>query len=319
MRALAGTRDLRDDARHERRHRARHRHRRRTTRPAIRQARINLLDHSDDDPGDPPRRSGATTTSRAAPAHDEIWGELGNDVIQGDGYVDGLRARCTLPTAHGADVEGRRPRGPAGVLADGPTGTRIGAWRDRLETTDETLVVHPSVERDDATATTTSRATAATTRSSAASARTTSSATAPTSTSRASSASSSGSTERLPGRVAGHRRLGRRHDAHARRAPLLPRAAAAATRTITVGAHRDDRRRDDHVAPGSSSITLTRAGFDWTSVGSCIGAECRPAGADLIFGGAGIEIARNDPGAATISADGVDHRPTRPATRATPT
>ena len=34
--------------------------------------------------------SGATTTSRAAPATTMIFGELGNDVIQGDGAIDGL-------------------------------------------------------------------------------------------------------------------------------------------------------------------------------------------------------------------------------------
>ena len=41
-------------------------------------------------------------------------------------------------------------------------------------------------------------------------------------------------------------------------------------------------------------LTLTRAGFDWHSVGYCIAAECRPVGADLVFGGAGTDIARNE-------------------------
>ena len=63
----------------------------RTTRRGIRQARINLLDHSDaiqatDRPAALPRTClfGNDYIAGGAGA-DEIWGELGNDVIQGDG------------------------------------------------------------------------------------------------------------------------------------------------------------------------------------------------------------------------------------------
>jgi len=60
---------------------------------------------------------------------------------------------------------------------------------------------------------------------------------------------------------------------------------------------------DVEVAPRvfQPGIILTAA-VDWRTLGSfCLGAECRPAGADLIFGGAGIAIARNDIGAATVT------------------
>ena len=56
----------------------------------------------------------------------------------------------------------------------------------------------------------------------------------------------------------------------------------------------------------TGGITLT-ATVAWRSIGSfCFGAECRPAGADLIFGGAGTpaDVARNAIGDATLGADG---------------
>jgi Ca2+-binding RTX toxin-like protein len=49
---------------------------------------------------------------------------------------------------------------------------------------------------------------------------------------------------------------------------------------------------------------LTATGFDWRSLETCVGATCRPAGADMLFGGAGVDIGRNDPGDATYGDDG---------------
>ena len=117
-------------SRRHRRRRARHRHvAERPDRASARYA-INLLDHSDDDPGEPPRACGATTTSRAAPGSDEIFGQLGNDVIQGDGYVDGL---VLTPTRHRRD-DARltvlaASRGTTAIGCRRPVGARIGAQR----------------------------------------------------------------------------------------------------------------------------------------------------------------------------------------------
>ncbi|MGH3337202.1 MAG: hypothetical protein ACRDOZ_15475, partial [Nocardioides sp.] len=67
--------------------------------------------------------------------------------------------------------------------------------------------------------------------------------------------------------------------------------ALAATGTVTI------------TPTGRFSMTISRA-TDWHSVGYCIGANCRPVGADLIFGADGTAIARNDAGAGTFAADG---------------
>ena len=56
---------------------------------------------------------------------------------------------------------------------------------------------------------------------------------------------------------------------------------------------------------GGITLTLGAADGTWDDKGSfCLGAECRPAAGDMIFGGAGIDIGRNDRGDATIAVDG---------------
>ena len=57
----------------------------------------------------------------------------------------------------------------------------------------------------------------------------------------------------------------------------------------------------------TSAGSLTPARFDWTHAGYYVGdgSKHRPAGSDLIFGGAGTEIARNDLGKAALGADNV--------------
>ncbi len=86
-----------------------------------------LLDHSDDIQANHPELLGQRLP-RGRRRQRQIFGELGNDVIQGDGYVDGLRAADRTRTTADRDAIAQLPT----LLADGPTGTRIGAWRTRL-------------------------------------------------------------------------------------------------------------------------------------------------------------------------------------------
>ncbi len=72
--------------------------------------------------------------------------------------------------------------------------------------------------------------------------------------------------------------------------------ATTATLTIVVGGNATSGLVA--VAALSYGITLTRTGFDWRALGYCQGSACRPVGADLVFGGAGTDIARNDAGEA---------------------
>ena len=281
---------------------------------------VVLLDHSDDIQANHPELWGNDYLAGGA-GDDMIFGELGNDVIQGDGAVDGLRARATTR---------RRTRDakfsdlPA-LLADGPAGTRIGAWRNPAR----------------------APARRARTRSATRSAR--------SSSTRPSRRTTDG--ERLH---RGQRR--QRHDLrrprpgrHRRRQlrPLRPRrpvrhaqqpdadleghghlardgrptiltlagtgaAPANGTLKITIPAtgesftrqrHRHRRRGRDHDHAfrrrPTTGIPGTVKNFDWAHAGFYAGAGTshRPAGSDLIFGGAGTEIARNDIGKATIGAD----------------
>ena len=117
----------------------------------IQQYRITLLDHSDTIEADRPDLWGDDYIAGGA-GSDEIYGELGNDVIQGDGRVNGLVLEVS---SFGRDGEflltvAGRPIAASDLwphlLPDGPTGQRIGAWRSTDQTIDETLVVHGSDE-----------------------------------------------------------------------------------------------------------------------------------------------------------------------------
>ena len=71
--------------------------------------------------------------------------------------------------------------------------------------------------------------------------------------------------------------------------------------------HVGQRRHQHHAEAGRPPTgSLTPVFFNWTRAGYYVGAGAthRPAGSDLIFGGAGTEIARNDIGKATPAADG---------------
>ena len=70
----------------------------------IRQYRVTLLDHSDTIQ-DRPELWGDDYIAGGAGA-DEIWGQLGNDVIQGDGRIDGL-VLAAYP--HNLTAAGPRP------------------------------------------------------------------------------------------------------------------------------------------------------------------------------------------------------------------
>ena len=115
------------------------------------------------------RAASATTTSPAAQNHDLVFGQMGNDVIQGDGGIEDAQPR----TSH---VGGSRT--PDGCPATDLPGDNFthGGTCDYVGDLD---LSPPSRRRP--TARTTSRAMAATTSCSAARARTTSSAAAPTS------------------------------------------------------------------------------------------------------------------------------------------
>ncbi len=157
------------------------------------QFRVTLLDHSDDIQANHPELWGDDYIAGGA-GSDEIFGQLGNDVIQGDGYVNGLVLDITdfgidSATAASSSAASPSPRPMCWPVvktraressAPGATSTPHSTRRSRCT---------PRSRRP-RTATTTSRAAAATTRCSAASARTTSSATAPTCTASATTSAS---------------------------------------------------------------------------------------------------------------------------------
>ncbi len=273
----------------------------------VRQARINLLDHSDDIQANHPELWGDDYIAGGA-GNDEIWGQLGADVIQGDGAIDGYVLYDydhATRTGSGLAVfltTAFLPDGPGGVI--GRNVSRIGAWRNTDQTIDETLIVHPSIEA---------------------------------ATDGDDYIEGNGGNDTIFGGLGQDDIIGDSSDLYlsgllgqlvkidslfgawrivsvsadgttltlAGRA-LLPaeQVAGSHLRTITVGAIATTGLVTI-TSTGLFSMTITRAGFDWYSVGYCIAATCRPAGADLIFGGAGTEISRNDRGAATIGATGI--------------
>ena len=92
--------------------------------------------------------------------------------------------------------------------------------------------------------------------------------------------------------------------------------ASTGTLTIRIPATGGFITRKFIVAPVTGGITitidpttpvsLTQPRFDWAHLGFYVGAGTshRPAGSDMIFGGDGTEIARNDVGNATLGTDG---------------
>ncbi|MGB7818284.1 MAG: Calx-beta domain-containing protein, partial [Ornithinibacter sp.] len=280
---------------------------------------ITLLDHSDDIeqiPDDPALRLWGDDYLAGGAGDDEIFGQLGRDVIQGDGQVDSYRdAAGTMhylvfvASTYGTTAAGPRPE----LLPDGPTGTRIGAWRLADQSLADTLVVHPSIERatdgddyiegnggadtifgnlgqDDIVGDSSDlyglgdnqRVTIAT-KGAGATTFLTDSSGKPVSW-RVTGVSADGRTLTLSGSSAGAQ-IGSR-------VVTLYGAGIQEPLTVTL----------QLVAGG---ITLL-ADVDWRTIGSfCLDATCRPAGADLIFGGAGTDISRNNPGDATIGATGI--------------
>ena len=262
----------------------------------IRQYVIHLLDHSDDIEAEHPDLWGDDYIAGGS-GSDEIYGQLGGDVIQGDGYVDGL-----VLVTYDHDMTAADPF-PV-LLPDGVDGTRIGAWRSDDQTVDETLHVNPSVELvtdgDDYI-------------------------------------EGNGGDDTIFGNLGQDDIIGDNSDLFL--SGLLGQVVTLTTdvnspiaqddfwrivgisadgRTLTLSG----RVLDAATAPTTLSgllgalafgdvtwvvtahgIALTTAGT-WWDLAVCSGSTCRPAGADLIFGGAGIDIARNDEGDATIGADG---------------
>ncbi len=291
----------------------------------IQQYRITVLDHSDYVQTHRSDLWGDDFIAGGADA-DELYGELGADTIQGDGYVNGLVLDLT---GFGIDpITGRLTVGGKPITATvvWPTiKTRaqgvVGAWRDdpRDTSADETLEVHPSVEQttdgddyiegnggadtifgnlgqddivgdssdlfglgDDQRLTLSKRVAGVTTVLTGSDGK-------PVQW-RVVNLTNGGLTLNLAGTAAGL-------------------TAGTATLTVYGAGIQEPVTVDLQVVTGGIALT---AQTDWSSFGSfCFAStpypdadDCRPTGADSIFGGAGTEIARGDIGAATLAADG---------------
>jgi Ca2+-binding RTX toxin-like protein len=277
---------------------------------------VVLLDHSDAIQNDPAFWNLWGSDYLAGGAGDDmVFGELGNDVIQGDGAIDGL----VLPGySHDPATLTRFSQLPA-LLPDGPSGSRIGAWRTPVGCTgtprqDEicdpvgTLVVHPSFEA---------------------------------STDGSDYIEGNGGNDTIFGGLGQDDIVGDSSDLYglgdlhvtlggqtwlvtgvsADGTVLTLSGAGAApqsgTLTVTIPATGESVTGTVAVTTvaGGISITLKKvdyatgslvpALFNWTHAGYYVGAGSshRPAGSDIIFGGAGTEISRNDLGQATLGAD----------------
>ena len=274
----------------------------------IAQYRVVLLDHSDEIEANRPDLWGDDHLAGGS-GSDEIWGQLGDDVIQGDGQVDsdvddlGVADWFVLePYTH--DLTAADPR-PA-LLPDGPAGTRIGAWRSTDETVDETLVVHPSIERaDDGD----------------------------------DYVEGNGGDDTVFGGLGQDDIVGDSSDLYldgllGQHLSITGTGIVQIDPWLVIGVSDDGsvltvsgRPLDELVgavtvtldstgesvalpgvvveaSPNGHAITLSAAGFDWRTLEVCTGSSCRPTGADLVFGGAGVDIGRNDEGDATFGADG---------------
>lgn len=190
----------------------------------VQQYLFRILDHSDTSEA----AGGDTLTSlwgsdylAGGPGADEIFGQLGDDVVMGDAYVDGL----VLEEYVHETMTAASPR-PA-LLTDGPTGTRVGAWRGCTSDPDDTLCVNPA-HRD---------------------------------------------ADPVTGRPA---------DDHSGDGDDYIEGGGGSD-TIFGGLGQDDIIGDNSDLYGLTSP------------------ELRPAGADMIFGGAGTAIDRNNIGAATLT------------------
>jgi Ca2+-binding RTX toxin-like protein len=268
---------------------------------------VTLLDHSDSIQANRPDLWGDDHLAGGA-GDDEIFGQLGHDVIQGDGAIDGL---VLVPYAHDITAADARPV----LLLDGPNGTRVGAWRlaDPTMTLTETLVVHASVEQatdgddyiegnggadtifgnlgqddivgdssdlyglgNDQRVTISTRVVGATTF--------LKDSTGKPVAWRVVGISADGLTLLLAGSAAG-----------------LP----SGVQTVTIHGPGIEEPLEVTITATAGGISLL-ATVDWRTIGSfCLGPQCRPAGADLVFGGAGTDITRNDPGDATLGSTGI--------------
>jgi len=259
-----------------------------------RQYKVNLLDHSDTTPA---TLYGSDYIAGAAGA-DEIWGQLGNDVIQGDGqvvsYTDtvtGLPVPLVLvgdPFGFNAAQWRAWRAGDAHFL---PLASRIGASRDSSANDDSSLNVNPSVER---------------------------------ATDGDDYIEGNGGTDTIFGGLGQDDIVGDSSDLYISGVvgqvvtiagqpdtwrvtgvsvdgsvlTLVGRAIGPLTADIVLGSN---LVTGVTVTPsGTFGLTLTKAGLDWRTAGYCVAATCRPAGADLIFGGAGIDLARSNLGDATV-------------------
>ena len=276
---------------------------------------VTLLDHSDAIQANRPDLWGDDYLAGGA-GNDEIYGQLGRDVIQGDGQVDSYTDAqgrthffVFVASTYGTTATGPRPV----LLPDGPAGTRIGAWRLADQSLADTLVVHPSLERT---------------------------------TDGDDYIEGNGGADTIFGGLGQDDIVGDSSDLYGlgdnQRVTISTRVGGAATflkdaagapvawrvvglspdgRTLTL------RGATTGVTAGPLVVTVYGAGIqepltviiavlatgisltgavDWRTIGSfCLDATCRPAGADLVFGGAGTDISRNNPGDATTGATGI--------------
>ena len=290
----------------------------------IQQYRITLLDHSDSIQlqSDPRARFWGHDFLAGGPGSDEIYGELGNDTIQGDGAVNGLVLK--VPAGYVADgfwyrlTSGGRLIGATDAWPSIKTRAEgvVGAWRDNPldQTVTETLVVHPSTElatdgddyiegnggrdiifgnlgQDDIVGD-------------------------------SSDLFGLGDNQRLmlsqkvagattflkdaAGKVVEWRVISLSTDGLTLTLDGTAAGLTSSTKTLTIQGAGIQDPIVVGVAVGSGTIALT-ATIPWRTVGSfCLGPECRPADGDMIFGGAGTpaDTARNAPGDATIGGDG---------------
>ena len=101
------------------------------------QCQTTLLDHNDTTPS----TLYGSDYLAGGPGNDEIFGELGDDVIMGDGYVDGL---VLAPYDHVTmTAASERP-----VVLTRATGL-VGAWRDGTQADADSLSVNPAHQAGD--------------------------------------------------------------------------------------------------------------------------------------------------------------------------
>ena len=252
----------------------------------VRQYRVNLLDHSDAIETGRPDLWGDDYIAGGAGA-DEIWGQLGADVIQGDGRIDGLvlaalsaqpdrrQPAARVPPRRAGrhahrrlaardDEHGHRPgRSPVGRGHDGRRRLHRGQRRRRHDLRRPRPGRHRRRQLRPV----------------------------PLRPARPARLDL-----RPDGALARGRRLGRRRDADPRRA-----------RAGRLDGQPDGHRRRQSRRPVPVTVAALPQGDQPHARPASTGGpsataralQCRPVGADLVFGGAGTDIARNDLGEAT--------------------